>query len=141
MNAAFNPAHPLWNARLHLVERSSPDAQASAEWYAQLLSDTLTQLDGNTWQLVGPQRLMRFSVGPTKTVPRVAFSFPDEAQWTAYRAHVAAKGVATVSLEPDAVLGAHAFELIDPDGRAMVFCVAPAAAPAQPTWRSAPQSR
>ncbi|MEQ1595318.1 MAG: VOC family protein [Casimicrobium sp.] len=133
MKNVFDPTRPLWNARLYMVERASPNAQACADWYAALLSDTLTQVDSTSWQLAGPERLMRFSVGPVKTVPRVAFTFPDAAQWTAYRTHLASKNVATTSLEPDADLGAHAFELVDPDGRVLVFCVAPVVAPVPTT--------
>ncbi len=130
MKKAFDPSRPLWNARLYLVERGTPDAQACAEWYAQLLSDTLTQIDKNTWQLTGPERLMRFSVGPIKSVPRVAYTFPDATQLTAYREHLTSKKVTTMTLATDDTFGAQAFGLNDPDGRTLVFCVAPAALPA-----------
>ncbi len=125
MKTTFDPARPLWNARLLMVERATPDAQACAEWYALLLSDTLSQLDGKTWQLDGADRIMRFSVGPAKTVPRVAFTFPDAAQLHAYQSQLAAKGVALTSLAASDTFGPSAFEIVDPDGRRLVFCAAP----------------
>lgn len=123
MNTTFNPAHPLWNARLHMVERATPNARTCAEWYAMLLSDTLTSIDANTWQLAGPERLMRFSNGPVKTVPRVAFAFTEVAQCAAFRAHLERKRV-LVGAAPNGI-GEHAFQIRDPDGCALVFCVAP----------------
>jgi catechol 2,3-dioxygenase len=129
MKNAFDPSRPLWNARLYLVERATPNALACAEWYALLLSDTLTQIDANTWQLTGPERLMRFSVGPVKTVPRVAFTFSDRSQLAAYRSHLTSKKVTTSELAADDTFGTQAFSLTDPDGRVLVFCVAPAVVP------------
>jgi len=124
---------PLWNARLLLVERATEDAKACAEWYAALLDDPVTEIAHDVWQVRGADRWMLFRNGTHKTVPMIAFAFPTQVEWAAYRVHLEAIGLElhSVAVELGDLLGEHTFGLRDPDRRMILFCVAPDAASSQ----------
>ena len=130
MTASLSPLSPLWGARLLLVERATENAQACADWYAQLLDDPLSEVAAGAWQVRGTDRWMFFRQGPLKTVPTVVYALATAGQWRDYRTHLQALGQTLRA--PDAtlqtLLGTEAFAINDPDGRAVVFCVKPAAA-------------
>ena len=121
-------ATPLWSARLLLVERATEDARACAEWYGALLADAVTEISHNVWQVRGANRWMLLRSGTQKSVPMVAYAFPTQAAWSAYRAHLESIGVElhSVASELRELLGEHTFGLRDPDRRMILFCVAPA---------------
>ena len=116
----------LWNARLLMIERATEDAEACANWYAQLLGDPVTQLAREVWQVRGRDRWMLFRTGAKKTVPMIAFAFPTREQWGAYRAHLKFIELALYPVSPElrALLGEATFAVRDPDNRTLLFCVA-----------------
>lgn len=124
---AFLSASPLWSARLLLVQRAAEDAKACAEWYAALLDDPLMEIAPDVWQVRGKDRWMLFCSGGRKSVPVIAYAFPLQSAWTAYRMHLERVGVEfhPVAAELRDLLGEHTFGLRDPDQRMILFCVAP----------------
>ena len=118
---------PLWRARLLLVERATEDAKASAEWYGALLGDSVTEISHDVWQVRGVDRWMLFRTGTHKTVPMIAFAFPTQMAWAAYRAHLDTVGLElhSVASELRDLLGESTFGLRDPDRRMVLFCVDP----------------
>ena len=121
---------PLWSARLLLVERATEGAKVCAEWYAALLDDPVVEIARDVWQVRGKDRWMLFRSGDRKSVPMIAYTFPTQAVWAAYRAHLETIGVELypAAAELQEMLGEHAFGLRDPDRRMILFCVAPEAA-------------
>lgn len=117
----------LWDARLLMIERATDDAQACANWYAQLLGDPATQLQTDVWQVRGPERWLLFREGPRKTVPTIAFAFPTYEQWEGYRAHLKLSGLDLypVLTEWLSLFGEATFAVRDPDRRTLLFCVLP----------------
>lgn len=122
----------LWNARLLWVERATTDAETCAGWYADLLGDTLSPVADGLWQLRGAERWMLLRTGPVKSAPSFAFAFPTIAQHQEFRAHLERQGVAVraLSAEHAGLIESDGFSIIDPDGRQIVFAVAPAPAAA-----------
>jgi catechol 2,3-dioxygenase len=120
----------LWDARLLLVERATDDARACAEWYSALLDDPVVEISHDVLQVRGKDRWMLFRTGTPKTVPMIAYAFPTQQHWAAYRAHLQTIGIELhpVASELRELLGEHTFGLRDPDRRVVLFCVAPGAA-------------
>lgn len=118
----------LWNARLLWVERATANAEACANWYADLLGDTLSPVAGGLWQLRGSERWLLLRSGAAKSAPSFAFAFPSATQRGEFRAHLERQGVAVhaLSAEYAALLDGDGFSILDPDGRQIVFAVAPA---------------
>ena len=118
---------PVWSARLLLVERATEQPQIMADWYGALLDDPVLEISHEVWQVRGKDRWTLFRSGTAKSVPMVAFAFPTQSEWLAYRAHVEGNGVELYapSSELRLLLGEHTFGLRDPDRRMLLFCVAP----------------
>jgi catechol 2,3-dioxygenase len=118
---------PLWGARLLMIERATEDARACAEWYGALLADPVIEISHQVWQVRSKDRWMLFRTGSHKSVPMVAFAFPTQTAWAAYRAHLENIGLElhSVASELRELLGEYTFGLRDPDRRMILFCVAP----------------
>jgi catechol 2,3-dioxygenase len=121
------PRSSLWSARLLLVERATEAPKAMAEWYGALLDDPVLEISHEVWQVRGKDRWVLFRSGTAKSVPMVAYAFPTQSEWLAYRAQLEANGVELYapSSELRGLLGEHTFGLRDPDRRMLLFCVSP----------------
>jgi catechol 2,3-dioxygenase-like lactoylglutathione lyase family enzyme len=120
----MNVSESLWNARLIMVERATPQAQACAQWYARLLGDGLLEVAPGSYLIAAHDRATLISTGETKTAPSIAFEFADTAQWARYRDALvlnARDALTDVPTHICAALGGQAYALRDPDGRALVF--------------------
>jgi catechol 2,3-dioxygenase len=125
----------IWNARLLLVERASPDAAACAQWYASLLGDTLIDRGHGNFELVGRDRWLSFREGERKTVPLITFAFDTTQQLAAFQSHLIARGILVHPCPAHLSdrLGISSFSIHDPDHRELVFCIRPLALVAAPS--------
>jgi catechol 2,3-dioxygenase-like lactoylglutathione lyase family enzyme len=134
MNAA-----PLWPARLDHLRRDSPEPQALAEFYARLLGDRIERLAGGEWLVAGRGRRLVVGRGARGTVPWFALALQEARQLRALRSALESAGLACEP-SPSPLFGEPAFAVTDPDGRRVVFGLAPAPEPA-PAPLSGPQAR
>jgi catechol 2,3-dioxygenase len=119
----------IWNAKLYLVERASPDAARCAQWYANLLGDRVVEHADGGVELIGRDRCMWFHIGEKKSVPIVVYAFDTAQQLATFQSHLISRGVLVHPCPAHLTdrLGISAFSIHDPDERTLVFCVKPMA--------------
>jgi catechol-2,3-dioxygenase len=114
------PASPLWPARLHHLQVTSPQPGALEAFYTRVFAYRARALpDGRRHLAVGWRRLL-LAPGPARGLDFAAFAVGSAAQLAALRAHVEAQGLAP-GPSPTPLFAAGAFAVRDPEGRGVVF--------------------
>jgi catechol 2,3-dioxygenase-like lactoylglutathione lyase family enzyme len=110
----------LWPATLHHLRRDSPEPERLARFYADLLGDPVEVIGPALWHVHGPARRLVVGQGEAAAVPYFALSLGDADQLRRFRQELERAGMPTRGVSSP-LLGPGAFEVTDPDGRAVVF--------------------
>lgn len=131
-------AIPLWPARLDHLRRDSEDPEALAQFYARLFGDRIERLATGERLVLGHGRKLLVGRGEKAAVPYFALALQDAAQLRSLRSALESLGLACEP-SPSPLFRDGAFAVADPDGRRVVFGLAPA--PEAATAASGPQAR
>lgn len=111
---------PLWPARLHHIELTSPQPEVLRDFYARAFGYRSSVLDDGRLLLdVGHRRLL-LARGPARGLGCAAFALGSAAQLDALRGHLRERNVPLLP-GPTPLFAADAFAVRDPEGRTLAF--------------------
>ncbi|WP_373354527.1 VOC family protein [Pseudoroseicyclus sp. CXY001] len=106
-------------AYLHHIHIGSPDPARLAAFYADHMQMVAEEKDG-AWHLAGPDRRLRISEGPAKSLLQAGFAAESAAALDALRERAEAGGCGPEAAD-EPLFREGAFAVTDPDGNRVVF--------------------
>ena len=116
----------VWGAKLHHVQRESDQPEKLIDLYCKTLGFAVENIASDKWLLTAPERCLIISRGDAYQQPMHAFAMKDEAHLDQMLEHCKAQKLAPQAVETPVF--SDAFQVIDPEGRQVMFGVLVAAA-------------